>query len=36
VVGEELLELLRGRRALSVGPGRRIEVSERGAAPGGG
>jgi ribonuclease D len=35
VVGEELLELLRGRRALSVGPGRRIEVSERGAAPDG-
>ena len=36
VVGEELLELLRGRRALSVGPGRRIEVSERGAPGGGG
>ena len=28
VVGDELLELLRGRRALRVGAGRRIEVSE--------
>jgi ribonuclease D len=27
VVGEELLELLAGRRSLRVGPGRRIEVS---------
>jgi ribonuclease D len=29
VVGAELLELLQGRRALRVGNGRRIEVSER-------
>jgi ribonuclease D len=28
VVGEELLELLQGRRSLRVGPGGRIEVSE--------
>jgi ribonuclease D len=28
VVGEELLELLRGRRSLRVGPGRRIRVEE--------
>ena len=28
VVGAELLELLQGRRALRVGDGRRIEVSE--------
>jgi ribonuclease D len=27
VVGEELLELLQGRRSLRVGPGRRIEIS---------
>jgi ribonuclease D len=30
VVGEELLELLNGRRALSVDEGRRIRISERG------
>jgi ribonuclease D len=28
VVGEELLELLAGRRSLRVGPGRRLEVSD--------
>ena len=28
VVGEELLELLQGRRSLRVGPGRMIEVTD--------
>jgi ribonuclease D len=32
VVGEELLELLHGRRALSVGEGGRVRISERGDA----